>query len=59
MKGCISSAMIEKYLLKVLPLAIRFVKVALLSIMALGNPWFGFFSTKVMFIFPSKYLSDL
>ena len=46
-----SSAIVEKYLLKVSVIVIGSVKVALLSVMALGDIWFEV-SVEVLFFIP-------
>ena len=45
-----SSAVVVKYLLKALATVIGSVKVALLSVMALGDVWFELFSEIMLFI---------
>ena len=46
----ISSTIVEKCLLKALAIAIGYVKVALLLMIALGDAWFKFFSEIMLFI---------
>ena len=49
--------MVKKYLLKVLAIASEFVRMVLLSMMALGDCSLDFFVK--CFLFPSKYFSGL
>ena len=56
MKNLISSAIVEKYLLKSLATLIGSLEVAVLLMIALEDMWFRPFS-EIMFLYPSKYLS--